>query len=68
MILSNISHHKYASLFLQPVKPDEAPGYYDVVKKPMSFQEVKSRIKEGVRSTFSSLSLFLILLHSNSNQ
>lgn len=33
--------------FLKPVKQEEVPDYYDVIKKPMDFQRMREKIMKG---------------------
>jgi len=64
-LLDQISSHKHGSMFANPVKPvchllsaevsvdiqNDAPGYEDVIKRPMSIKTVRSRIREGQITT-----------------
>jgi bromodomain-containing protein 8 len=61
-LLDQISGHKNGSIFLNPVKPvcppfvyvsrpdtqNDAPGYEDIIKRPMSIKAVRTRIREGL--------------------
>ncbi|PWN99261.1 Bromodomain-containing protein, partial [Tilletiopsis washingtonensis] len=33
--------------FLEPVNPDEVPGYTDVIKEPMDFAKMEKRLHSG---------------------
>lgn len=65
-LLDQISSHKNGSIFSNPVKPvshpssykkilltsqNDAPGYEDIVKRPMSIKTVRARIREGQITT-----------------
>ena len=41
---------RYANLFLHAVREDDAPGYKDVVHRPMDLSSIKRSIENGVRS------------------
>lgn len=48
MILQEISNHRYASVFQNPIREQDAPGYYDIVKHPMDLRTLKKRLRDGV--------------------
>jgi len=48
MILLEISNHRFASVFQNPIREQDAPGYYDIVKQPMDLRTLKKRLREGV--------------------
>jgi hypothetical protein len=64
-LLDQISSHNHGSMFANPVKPvrclysaevsvdkwNDAPGYEDIIKRPMSIKTVRSRIREGQITT-----------------
>ena len=39
---------RYANLFLHPVRDDDAPGYRDVIHRPMDLSSIKRNIENGV--------------------
>ncbi|KAJ8246816.1 hypothetical protein GJAV_G00255690 [Gymnothorax javanicus] len=46
------ANHRYASVFLQPVSDDIAPGYHSIVHRPMDLSVIKKNIEAGlIRST-----------------
>lgn len=51
MILSTLTSRPEADIFLVPVDPADAQGYYDVIKTPMSFQDVREKIASGEVTT-----------------
>ncbi|RHZ82208.1 hypothetical protein Glove_112g34 [Diversispora epigaea] len=48
MILQEISNHRYASVFQNPIREQDAPGYYDIVKQPMDLRTLKKRLRDGI--------------------
>jgi len=48
MTLNNITCHKHATIFMQPVRDEIAPGYSSVVFRPMDLTTVKKNIETGV--------------------
>lgn len=48
MILHEINNHRFASVFQNPIREQDAPGYYDIVKQPMDLKSLKKRLREGV--------------------
>ncbi|CAG8522593.1 3726_t:CDS:2 [Diversispora eburnea] len=46
MILQEISNHRYASVFQNPIREQDAPGYYDIVKQPMDLRTLKKRLRD----------------------
>ncbi len=47
MLWNKIADHRYAAIFMNPVKEDAAPGYYSMIRKPMSLLNIKNRIRDG---------------------
>jgi bromodomain-containing protein 8 len=43
-----ISQHRSGAMFHNPIKSSAAPGYYDLVKRPMDLKTIKQRVKDGV--------------------
>ena len=39
--------HQLAVGFLDEVNPDTAPDYYEVVRRPLSFQDIMAKCREG---------------------
>ncbi len=48
MVLTNITCHKHATIFMQPVRDEIAPGYSSVVFRPMDLTTIKKNIETGV--------------------
>lgn len=52
MILNNISCHKHATIFMHPVKDEIAPGYSNLIHRPIDLSTIKKNLENGViRST-----------------
>ena len=47
VILSEMERHKDSWPFLEPVGRSEFPEYFKVIKKPMDFQTMRSKLKDG---------------------
>ncbi|RIA87662.1 hypothetical protein C1645_273560 [Glomus cerebriforme] len=47
MILHEINNHRFASVFQNPIREQDAPGYYEIVKQPMDLRTLKKRLREG---------------------
>jgi hypothetical protein len=51
-LLSNISSNKSASFFSNPVNPNDAPNYYDLIYYPTDIRTIKAQVKDGrIRDT-----------------
>lgn len=44
-LLINISRMDSDGFFEEPVREEDAPGYYDVIKQPMCFQRMKEKVR-----------------------
>lgn len=49
-IMNDLTSHKHASLFNDPVKDKHAPGYSSIVKRPQNFNTIKKAISAGNRA------------------
>ena len=45
--MCGLRRHEDSWVFEEPVSEDIAPGYFDIVKKPMDFQTVEKKIEAG---------------------
>lgn len=43
-LLINISRMDSDGFFDEPVREEDAPGYYNVIKQPMCFQRMKEKV------------------------
>lgn len=69
-IWRKISSHKYAGPFRQPVAPEEAPDYDNVIKKRMDLSTVKKKLQNEVKNKMEihfrfSHSIFFLFFFSN---
>ncbi|KAE9975921.1 hypothetical protein EG327_008306 [Venturia inaequalis] len=49
-IMNDLTSHKHASLFNDPVKDKHAPGYSSIIKRPQNFNTIKKAISAGNRA------------------
>jgi len=48
-IMNDIASHKHASTFIAPVKPKDAEGYYDIIKRPTDLKTIQKAISAGAK-------------------
>jgi hypothetical protein len=46
-VLTQLQRRDTYGFFLEPVNPDEVPGYTDVIKEPMDFAKMEKRLHSG---------------------
>ncbi len=52
MVYTNIACHKHATVFMHPVKEEIAPGYRQLVYRPMDLSTIKKNLDSGfIKST-----------------
>lgn len=49
-IMNNITSHKHASIFANPVKDKSAEGYSDIIKRPQDLKSIRAAIMAGSRA------------------
>ncbi|KAF4535807.1 WD domain containing protein [Lasiodiplodia theobromae] len=49
-VMNDITSHKHASLFSHPVKPKDAEGYYDIIRRPQDLKSIRTAITNGSRA------------------
>ncbi|KAI9695312.1 MAG: hypothetical protein M1820_008719 [Bogoriella megaspora] len=49
-IMNDITSHKHASLFAQPVRERQAEGYKDIVRRPQDLKSIRKAITDGARA------------------
>ncbi|KAL4631373.1 bromodomain-containing protein 8-like isoform X2 [Arapaima gigas] len=59
------ANHRYASVFLQPVSDDIAPGYHSIVHRPMDLSVIKKNIESGVIRTTAEFQRDIMLMFQN---
>ncbi|KAG7580097.1 hypothetical protein FFLO_00068 [Filobasidium floriforme] len=57
--------HKHGPIFNAAVRASDAPGYYDVVKRPMDLKKIKANIKNGTIRTIDDFQRDLYLMFCN---
>ncbi|KFP44752.1 Bromodomain-containing protein 8, partial [Chlamydotis macqueenii] len=60
-----IASHRYSSPFLKAVSEKQAPGYRDVVKRPMDLTSIKRRLSKGHIQSMVQLQRDLMLMFQN---
>jgi len=65
MLWKQIADHKYASIFMNPVKDEHAKSYSTVIKEPMDLARVRKRIDQGIIRNSQSLQRDLLLIFQN---
>ncbi|XP_035263948.1 bromodomain-containing protein 8 [Anguilla anguilla] len=59
------ANHRYASVFLQPVSDDIAPGYHSIVHRPMDLSVIKKNIEAGLIRTTAEFQRDIMLMFQN---
>ncbi|XP_028822702.1 bromodomain-containing protein 8-like [Denticeps clupeoides] len=59
------ANHRYASVFLQPVSDDIAPGYHSIVHRPMDLSAIKKNIESGMIRTTAEFQRDIMLMFQN---
>ncbi|XP_064639042.1 BRCA2-interacting transcriptional repressor EMSY-like isoform X2 [Lineus longissimus] len=54
-----------AAWFLRPVDPNDAPGYYEIVKTPMDFSTIRRKLETGQYSTIEDFHHDMVLIRDN---
>ncbi|XP_056430647.1 bromodomain-containing protein 8 isoform X2 [Hyla sarda] len=60
-----IADHRYAALFRKPLKEKEAPGYKEVVKRPMDLSTIKKGLSKGRIKTSAEFQRDVLLMLQN---
>lgn len=47
-VLRVVSSHRVAPVFKNPVKPEDAPDYDDIIYRKMDLNTIKKKIDDGV--------------------
>jgi bromodomain-containing protein 8 len=66
MLHSQIASHRNGTIFHNPIKPSDAPDYYEIVKRPMDLKTIKGRVREGQTSSSSEYTRDIFLMFANS--
>lgn len=48
-MLDDITSHKHASTFTTPVRPKDAEGYLDIIKRPTDLSTIKKALTNGAK-------------------
>ena len=66
MLLTEVSNHTHGNLFHAPIKEQDAPDYYTLIKNPLDIKTIKARIKEGSIASAKELQKALAGMFANS--
>ncbi|TIC24456.1 hypothetical protein E3Q11_03639 [Wallemia mellicola] len=66
LCLQEITAHKAGTIFTQPIRKNEAPGYYDVVYSPTDLSTIKKKIRDGQIVTIQQFRANILLMFANS--
>ncbi|PWN41100.1 hypothetical protein IE81DRAFT_324925 [Ceraceosorus guamensis] len=47
MLLDEVSNHTHGNLFHNPIKEQDAPDYYQLVRHPLDLKTIRSKVKDG---------------------
>lgn len=64
-LLTNISSHRFASMFLNPVNANDEPMYYALIKKPVDLKTINKKVRAGSISSFEELDLEMQIMFTN---
>ncbi|KAI7745194.1 hypothetical protein M8C21_024415 [Ambrosia artemisiifolia] len=67
-ILDRFQKKDTHAVFSEPVDPDELPDYYEIIKQPMDFGTVRSKLDNGLYSNLEELEADVYLICSNAMQ
>ncbi|KAD7477114.1 hypothetical protein E3N88_00250 [Mikania micrantha] len=67
-ILERLQKKDTHAVFSEPVDPNELPDYHEVIKQPMDFGTVRSKLDEGLYSNLEELESDVYLICSNAMQ
>lgn len=65
LFYSRLSTHKYASLFLKPITNEQAPGYHNIIYRPMDLQTIRKNVENGVVRTTAEFQRDVLLMFNN---
>lgn len=65
LVYSWLAAHKYSSLFLKPITDEQAPGYHNMIYRPMDFHTLRKNIENGVIRTTQEFKRDVMLMLNN---
>ncbi|XP_063101504.1 bromodomain-containing protein 8-like [Cavia porcellus] len=65
LVWKMVASHRFSSPFLKPVSEKQAPGYNDVVKRPMDLTSLKRNLSKGRIRTMAQFLRDLMLMFQN---
>lgn len=64
-LITHISSHRIASMFLNPVNAHDEPQYYQLIKKPIDLKTIVKRIKSNDINSLEKLELEMEIMFTN---
>jgi hypothetical protein len=64
-LITHISSHRIASMFLNPVNANDEPQYYELIKRPVDLKTIVKKIKSGNIVTLEELELEMQIMFTN---
>ncbi|KAL1924031.1 uncharacterized protein VTP21DRAFT_7066 [Calcarisporiella thermophila] len=65
MVWRDIANHKNAAVFMNPIKEQQAPNYYEIVKRPIDLKSIKQRVRDGKITTTDEFHRDVMLMFAN---
>ncbi|KAJ2963160.1 hypothetical protein NQZ79_g1872 [Umbelopsis isabellina] len=66
LLWREISNHKNGAMFMNPIKENIAPRYYEIIKRPMDLKQIKQRIRDGTIKNTAEFERDVLLMLTNS--
>ncbi|CAO3647520.1 unnamed protein product [Mucor fragilis] len=66
LLWREIANHKNGAMFMNPIKENIAPHYYEIVKRPMDLKAIKNRIRDGIINSTTEFERDIVLMLNNS--
>lgn len=63
--LKELINHRNGPIFISPVREDDAPSYYTIVKYPLCLQGIKQKIRDDIILSIEDLHKDLLILFTN---
>ena len=65
LVYNRLTAHKYASLFLKPITDEQAPGYHNIILRPMDLHTIRKNIENGSIKTSREFLRDVLLMFNN---
>lgn len=67
IVWRDISNHRFGGVFQQPIREQDASGYYEIVKRPMDLKTIKGKIRDGHITSSSQFHRDILLMLANAH-